>query len=103
MVTSAECRTLVLVSSEEASHEHNMATRAILINMARSWVSLANQTDRLSTHRAVAEHPQAQPARHYLKLVPTLWPLRDGRLLAIDQADNMRCLREAGLAPLPLI
>ena len=74
MVTSAECRTLALVSSEEATLEGNLAMRAILINMARSWVSLANQTDRLSTRRVATEHPQAQPARHYLRLVPTLWP-----------------------------
>ena len=74
MVTSAECRTLALVSSEEATLEGNLAMRAILINMARSWVSLANQTDRLSTHRVAMGRSPGRPARRYLKLVPTLWP-----------------------------
>jgi hypothetical protein len=73
MVTSAECRTLALVSSDEASCERDFAMRAILTNMARSWVSLANQTDRLSKHRVAMGRSPSQPARR-LKLVPTLWP-----------------------------
>lgn len=74
MVTSAECRTLALVTRGEALGEGDPATRSILTNIARSWTSLANQTDRLSTHRVATDHSQPRPARRYLKLVPTLWP-----------------------------
>ena len=74
MVTSSECRTLALVSNGEARAEGDPATRSILTNIARSWTSLANQTDRLSAHRVAVDPLPARPPRSYLKLVPTLWP-----------------------------
>ena len=73
MVTSAECRTLALVSNGEARAEGDPATRSILKNIARTWTSLANQTDRLSALRIAVDRPPTRPA-NYLRLVPTLWP-----------------------------
>jgi hypothetical protein len=72
MATSAERRTRALLSTDEAYCEGNQTARSILVNMARNWISLANQTDRLAALRGGAGG--VRPKRRYLQLVPTLWP-----------------------------
>jgi hypothetical protein len=47
MVTAEECRIQSEAYTKEAHSEYHVAVRTAFFGMARSWNSLANQTDRL--------------------------------------------------------
>jgi hypothetical protein len=69
MATSARFRAQAEASREEAQHQDDASLRSTLICMARSWTTLANQTDRLLATRLAADCPPRPPERRMRKLM----------------------------------